>query len=74
MSHEAVQAILDHALSDPDFRRQLMLDPDQALAGFDLTAEEAAALRTVSMDESEASSGSLDERRSKRPGWFYWPS
>ncbi|MBI4492322.1 MAG: Franean1_4349 family RiPP [Chloroflexi bacterium] len=74
MSHEAVQEILNRALSDPAFRRRLLLEPEAALADYDLTSEEAAALRMIRAEETEEESSVLDERRSKRPGWFYWPS
>jgi hypothetical protein len=70
MSHEVVQEVLDRALTDAQFRRSLLLTPDEALAGLDLTEEERAALRSIRSEEgSEALSG-LDSRRSKAPGWW----
>lgn len=72
MSHDAVQDVLNRALADPDFRRSLLLSPDEVLVGFDLTEDEAAALRSIRSDEGEAEAVGLDERRSKAPSWFAW--
>lgn len=42
MSADQVQRVLDRAMSEPEFREQLARDPDAALGGYDLTAEERA--------------------------------
>lgn len=74
MSHEVVQEILDRALTDLEFRRQLLLNPDKALAGFELTPEEVAALKAIRLEESSEVTSDLETRRSKQaPSWFYWP-
>ncbi len=42
MSVDAVNAVVQLAMDDPAFRSRLATDPQAALAGFDLTAEERA--------------------------------
>ena len=42
MSVDAVNAVVQLAMDDPAFRIRLATDPQAALAGFDLTAEERA--------------------------------
>lgn len=69
MSHEAVQAVLERTLSDEAFRARLFSEPATALATYDLTADEAQALRSLTVDSSTGDSGQLDERQSKRPLW-----
>lgn len=56
MSLEAMQSVLDLAASDPKFRNLLLNNPDKALAGYDLTTQEIAALEA--MDASTLASGS----------------
>ncbi|HLH22548.1 MAG TPA: Os1348 family NHLP clan protein [Chloroflexota bacterium] len=50
MSREALMQAVERASTDAAFRSQLQRDPDAALAGYDLTPEERAALRA---DDSE---------------------
>lgn len=46
MSGQAIHDILDRSLLDEQFRRAVQTDPDTALAEFELTDEERAALAT----------------------------
>ena len=46
MSKEAIAKVVQRAISDGAFRRQLSTDPATALRGFDLTADETAAIRS----------------------------
>lgn len=62
MSKEALRTVIQRALSDPTFRRSLVTDPT-ALGGFDLTDNEAAALR--SGDPSRLTAFGIDQRMSK---------
>jgi hypothetical protein len=48
MSANTVETILSRPISDAAFAEQLFTDPDQALAGYDLTAEENASLKHLS--------------------------
>jgi hypothetical protein len=46
MSKAALEALTQKAMSDESFRQQLKSNPDAALAGYDLTAEEKAAIKS----------------------------
>jgi hypothetical protein len=63
MSKEALAKIVQRAISDGAFRRQLSSDPGTALRGFDLSADEAAAVR--SGDPGRLSALGVDLRMSK---------
>ena len=69
MTKEAVEAIIGKAVVDAEFRAALLADPDRALAGFDLTAEEVARLKAVDAESIETLAGTLDERISKSMGF-----
>ncbi len=60
MSEEAVNAILQRAMEDADFRRRLADDPDKALSGYELSADERAAFTTGTVGAER-----LEERMSK---------
>ena len=63
MSKEAITKVVQRAISDAGFRRQLSTDPTGALRGFDLSADEAAALRAG--DAGRLSALGVDQRMSK---------
>ena len=63
MSKEALAKVVQRAISDGAFRRQLSSDPGTALRGFDLTADESAAIR--SGDSGRLSTLGVDLRMSK---------
>jgi hypothetical protein len=63
MSKEALAKVVQRAISDAGFRRQLSSDPAGALRGFDLSAEETSALRTG--DAGRLSTLGVDQRMSK---------
>jgi len=46
MSKAVVEALAQKAMSDESFRQQIKNNPDAALAGYDLTAEEKAAIKS----------------------------
>ncbi len=60
MSEQAVNEVLDRSMHDPAFRALLESSPDQALAGYDLTAEERAVFGTASLHAKR-----LEERVSR---------
>jgi hypothetical protein len=65
MSAQTVETILSRAMSDGSFADQLFTNPDQALAGFELTAEEVVSLKGISRADIETySTASPEERRS----------
>lgn len=49
MSQQALDAILERALEDAAFRKQLLSDPTTALAEYDLTPEELATFQSGSL-------------------------
>jgi hypothetical protein len=65
------QELLGQALADEGFRAALFDDPRQAVldAGYDLTAEQLALLKTVDI---QTLAEGLDERLVKKTG-FPWP-
>lgn len=63
MSKEAITKVVQRAISDAAFRRQLSTDSTGALRGFDLSADEAAALRAG--DAGRLSALGVDQRMSK---------
>lgn len=63
MSKEALAKVVQRAISDGAFRRQLSSDTATALRGFDLSADETAAIR--SGDSGRLSSLGVDLRMSK---------
>jgi len=63
MSKEALAKVVQRAISDAGFRRQLSSDPAGALRGFDLTADEMSAVRTG--DSGRLSTLGIDQRMSK---------
>jgi hypothetical protein len=65
MTKEAVEAIIGKAVLDSQFREALFANPEEALAEYDLTEEEIAALRAIDFETMESFAGTLDERISK---------
>ncbi|HET7700260.1 MAG TPA: Os1348 family NHLP clan protein [Candidatus Limnocylindria bacterium] len=63
MSKEALAKVVQRAISDGAFRRQLSVNPTAALQGFDLSRDEAAAIR--SGDSGRLSALGVDLRMSK---------
>ena len=65
MSLQAVQAVIVKAVEDSEFRNALFANPDETLAGYELTEAEAAALKSVDAETMESLAGNVDERLSK---------
>jgi hypothetical protein len=65
MSHTALEALIQRAQADPEFRKLLQFDPRSAFAGVDLTPEEfnalksgkAANLKALGLDDVLATQG-----------------
>ena len=66
MSKATIGQVIQRAVSDAAFRRQLQRDPGKALAGFDLTKEERAAI--TSGDPVRLTALGVDQRMSKAFG------
>ena len=68
MSKAGVEALAQRAMAEEPFRQQLKSNPDTAMAGYDLTADEKAAiksgntakLRELGVDERITKSALLD--------------
>jgi len=65
MSAEAVQTIIGRAVTDGEFAKQLFENPEEALKGYELSAEEATAIKNMKADDVAKFHASLDERISK---------
>ena len=65
MSQQAIETILGKAVMEDEFRSTLFSDADSALAGYDLTASESAALKGMDVEALENFAGGLDQRISK---------
>ena len=63
MSQENLAKVIERASTDTAFRAQLQSNPDAALAAYELTAEEKAALK--SGDTSKMGEMGLDARVTK---------
>ncbi len=74
MSKEAVQKVIGRAIADEGFRNLLLNSPDQALAGFDLTADEIGALKRLDRESLSAGAAELEARVSKSIFGFKYDS
>ena len=63
MSKDALSKVIERASTDAAFRSQLKSSPESALAGYDLTPDERAAV--LSGDSGSISSLGVDARVSK---------
>jgi hypothetical protein len=70
MSAQTVESILSRAMSDASFAEALLANPEQALTGFDLTADELANIKGMSRaDVDQFASASPEERKSMGARW-----
>jgi hypothetical protein len=67
MSREAFEAAVGKAMLEDEFRDLILADPDQALAGFDLTEEEVSILKKIDSETLDLISGTLDKCIRKLP-------
>ena len=63
MSTQAVETVITRAISDSAFRKELFAHPDQALAGYELSTEEAANFKNISEADFEAWAQTKPEER-----------
>lgn len=68
MSLEAVQMVIGRAATDAAFRKQLIENAARACQGYELTADELAALEALDGESLEAFAGKLPERITKGAG------
>ncbi len=69
MPSKTMQKIIGRAIADAAFRELLLGNPDQALAEYSLTAEEASALKNLKREEFDAPA-ELEQRVSKAAAPF----
>lgn len=67
MSAQSVESILTKAMSDAQFADELFADPEKALAGYDLTAEEKAKFQGLTRAQFEGMSP--EDRKSFVMAW-----
>jgi hypothetical protein len=72
MSVDAVQAVLERTVTDASFRTRLFTNPVEALADYELSADENSALRELCVDAGQSDSAALDRRETKKvlPFWL----
>ena len=68
MSKQAMEAILGRTMLDDSYRHQFFADPIRALAGYELTKEERAALLSVDAETLDAFAERLGVQLGKRAG------
>ena len=71
MSAQSVESVLSKAMGDAVFAESLFANPEQALSGFDLTAEELANLKSMSRADFEQFAKAMPEER-KSMGESQW--
>jgi hypothetical protein len=65
MSREHLTTIVSRALTDADYRKLLLADPDAALEGYDLSESETNMIRSLNADAFDELTMDLEERQSK---------
>ena len=65
---DIVKEIIERAVKDEAFRKLLFTNPDEALKGYKLTAEDQALLSNLNEDTFSEFAGELDDRTTK--GWL----
>jgi hypothetical protein len=68
MSQQVVQQIIGRAITDAEFRQQLIDNARAACAGYELTDDELDALEALDQESMKAFAGKLDARLSKSAG------
>jgi hypothetical protein len=65
MSRENLTTIVSRALTDKEFRTQLLADPDAALKGYELEENEAKMIRNLGADAFDELTMDVESRQSK---------
>lgn len=69
MSSPNVQQAIRRAVTEPNFRQLLLRDPGLALAGYDLTEAEVAAITTLKSESFDGPAAELEARLSRGFAW-----
>ncbi len=62
---DQLRKVIERAIEDEKFRALLFNDPDKALKGYKLTAEERQLLENLNPDNFDKFVGGLDDRTTK---------
>ena len=65
MSETAVRKVIGQAVIDMEFRELLFTNPDKALTGLELTAEEVTTLKGFKRDKFDEAATEMEERVSR---------
>lgn len=65
MSREALTTIVSRALTDKEYRSQLLSDPEAALKGYELSESEEKMIRHLTADAFDELTMDLEARQSK---------
>lgn len=82
MSRQALEEVIGRAATDPEFARQLIDSPAEAVAGYDLTEDEIESLKTMQFEAADPDRTALerrtvkteDESTEEEDDDFYFPS
>lgn len=66
MSQRELEAVIGRAILDQEFRMALFANPAAALAGYELTETEMAALRLVDAESLDAGAFGVAQRLARR--------
>jgi hypothetical protein len=71
MSQRELEAVIGRAIVDQEFRMALFANPTAALAGYELTEAEVAALRSVDAESLDECSSNIARRipTTVQPPW-----
>jgi len=61
LSPQVVESILSRAMNDAEFVEQLFANPDKALAGYNLSAEETAQIKKMTRSEFNSMMAEMPE-------------
>jgi hypothetical protein len=70
MSLEEVKKIITKMVEDESFEKEVLDNPKEALAGFDLSDDERDKLATLDGEKLKKLSMNLDRRLSKDESWW----
>jgi hypothetical protein len=65
MSKQAIETVIGKIVLDAEFRKVLLANPDQLLAGFNLTETEKVRLKTIDAETMDVLANILNERSRK---------
>lgn len=67
MSTVAVKQVIARALAEPEFKELLLTDPEQALTGLELSADEVMSLKSLTREALEALALQANQKLTRPP-------